>query len=418
MSTLRTAVVVDLNSTAVQASLSVKDTPDVSIAPVYSQSKTNAQEYVFDPLLPRSADDELYTLFNDGILYNKAATAPLLRHVYDSLKLTSGSNQEDVIKEFPLAMAQNAWFDKRQLATLAEIVFEELQVPLFSLHERQLCTAYAMSKPNSCIIVDFENDYLSVTPISNGKVLRKGMCRSPFAGDFINMFAKQYLNSRGVTDTELLPMDYSCVESSLSPSFRNYAISQTLSDFKKSVLDISPVNIDAKVFKTPGNAKSINVERLQQIAHFIQPIFKPYDCYNNTFMKNTQSQAHDQLQSQQQAQPHVSPDAEGLGQLIFKSLKNLGGASQLYANLLNNLVIQGDMSFVPGLEDAIINDLRLYVKDFQISSYLNQDNMDRGVETWIGANILSQFDDLYVSRAAYEEAGPDSDILSRRFFSV
>lgn len=393
------AVVVDLNSTSIQASLSSKDTPDVSIAPVYASGGSSSAgaakggNYVFDPILPQSEDDEIYTLFSEGVFYNSNATAPLLNHVYESLNLSS-----DSFKELPLAIAQNAWFDKKQLAAFSEIVFEELEVPIFSMLERQLCTAYAMSKPNNCIIVDFENDYLSVTPISNGRVIRKGICKSPFAGNYLNLFVNDYFQKQGISESDLLPVDYSKLPNieKISSSFRNFAVSQTLDDFKKSILDISPSSIDGKIFKTPNNSKSVTVERLEQINSFIQPIFKPYEAYINTFGASAS------------IPPSITPESEGFGQLIFKSLKNIGGPNKIYSDLLNNLIIQGDMSFIPGLEEAVLGDLRLYIKDYQISSYLNQDNMDRGIETWIGANILSKFQDLYFSRQSYLENGSDS----------
>lgn len=385
-------VVADLNSTAINAALSSKDTPDVSISPFYSANGRSAgPEFVFDPILPQGEADEIYTLFAEGLLYNKQSVSPLIRHIYKSLNLS-----EDAFKELPLAIAQNAWFDKRQVTALCETVFEELEVPIFSVHERQLCTAYAMSKPNNCIIVDFENDYVSVTPISNGKVIRKGICKSPFAGDYINLFVNDFLQKREVTESDLLPYDYLSFGDKLSPSFKSFAVAQTFDDFKKSMLDLAPNATDTKYFKTPRNVKTVDVERLDQINHFIKPIFTPYESYMTAFPNATP------------VPPSITPESEGLGQLIFKSLKNIGGPTQLYSDLLNNLIVQGDMSFIPGLEDFILSDLRLYIKDYQISSYLNQDDMDRGIETWIGANILSKFEDLYVSRQDYLENGPES----------
>lgn len=385
------SVVVDLNSTAVHAALNHRDTPDISLTPIYANDGASS-ELIFDPILPRNENDNIYTLFSDGILYNKNATAPFINHIYTSLNLS-----EDYIKELPLTIAQNAWFDKKQLHTLSEIVYEELEVPLFSLHERQLCTAYAMSKPNNCIIVDFENNFLSVTPISNGKVIKKGILKSRFGGDFINLFIKEYLTKKEIPLDSLLPIDYQKLK--LSNSFHQFAITQTLTDFKKSILDISPLSIDEKIFKTPGNTYSASISRLDQINNFIQPIFSPYDSYS-TIIGNPPSS--------------LTPESEGLGQLIFKSLKNIGGPASLYADLLNNIIIQGENSGIPGFEDVVIADLRLYINDFQISSYLNQDNMDRGIETWIGANILSKFNDLYFSRQDYLEQGADA--MSSRFF--
>lgn len=251
-----------------------------------------------------------------------------------------------------------------------------------------------MSKPNSSLIVDLENDYVSVTPISNGKILKKGIAKSNFAGDFVNLFIHKFLNDNGITDHDLLPMEFINTTTPLNPSLNNYLINQNLNDFKKSILDLSPSSIDAKIFKTCKNLKSIKIERLDQINNFVNPLFQPLNCYKNTFNKSLIN----------------NQDSDGLGQLIFKSLKNIGGQSQLYSDLLNSLIIQGDMSFIPNLEDFIINDLRLYIKDYQISSYLNKDDMERGIETWIGANILSKFDDLYISKDQYLENGVDKII--------
>lgn len=389
------AVVIDLNSTSIQAALSSNDTPSVSISPVYSSENSNKSNYKFDPIIPENSDDEIYTLFNDGILYNKNSILPLLNYTYDSLNLSS-----DSFKELPLTIAQNSWFDKRQISSFCEIIFEELQVPIFSILERQLCTAYAMSKPNNCIIVDFENDYLSVTPISNGKVIKKGICKSNFAGDFMNLFILDFLKKNNFSNDDLLLNDYKNLN--LTKSYENFAISNSLSDFKKSILDISSNSIDAKIFKSiNNNDKFVTIERLDQFNKFLQPIFKPYDSYINIFGYSNS------------IPNSISPESEGLGQLIFKSLKNIGGPNQLYSDLLNNLIIQGEMSFIPGLEDSILSDLRLYIKDYQISSYLNQDDMDRGIETWIGANILSKFEDLYISRPDYLDQG--SDLICSRF---
>lgn len=385
------AVVVDLNSSAIQAGLSHSDIPSVLVDPVYSANTNSPTNYVFDPIIPTSENDEIYTIFNEGILYNKNVISPLLTHIYKSLNLDS----EDYLKELPLSIAQNSWYDKKQISSLSEVIFEQLEVPILSILQRQLCTAYAMSKPNNCIIVDFENDYLSVTPVSNGKIIRKGVVNSPFAGDFINLFIKDFLNKRNIQDNDLLHNDLKNLNFKLSNSYTNYNITKTLKDFKKSILDVSPISINTKIFKTPNNEKSVNIDRLDQLNSFINPIFKPYDSFKSNFPNSPVPLS-------------INQDSEGLGQLIFKSLKNIGGPNQLYSDLLNNLIIQGEMSSTPGLEDIILSDLRVYIKDYQISSYLNQDDMDRGVETWIGANILSNFQDLYLSRSDYLENGSDS----------
>ncbi|TID28794.1 hypothetical protein CANINC_002313 [Pichia inconspicua] len=373
------AVVIDCNSTGINAALSHRTAPQISVDPVY------ASGYRFDPILPNSENDEIYTLFNHGLLYDPNSILPLFQHVY------KGLNIEENIKDLPLAFSQNAWFDKKQLNSITQVVYEELEIPIFSIHQRQISTAYAMSKPNSCIVVDIENDYISVTPISNGKVLRKAIITSPYGGNYINLFVQDFFNKNNIPEIDLLPFDYQ--DKKLTTSFKQYAIQQTFTDFKTAIVDISPNSMDSKIFKTALNKHSVAVSRIEMYNNFVQPIFTPYKSYTGIINSNPPSS--------------VPSDAEGLGQLIFKSLKSIGGQSNLYADLLNNIVIQGAMSFIPGLEDAILNDLRLYINDYQLSSYLNQDDMDRDIETWIGTSILSQFKDLYVTKEDYEEHGID-----------
>lgn len=82
----------------------------------------------------------------------------------------------------------------------------------------------------------------------------------------------------------------------------------------------------------------------------------------------------------------------------------------MYVNLLNNIVITGSTSYIPQMEQRIIQDLRMYVQDYSLSTYLAPDTIERGADSWIGASILTScavadFDHLFVTREEYLENG-------------
>ena len=350
------SVVIDLNSSAVHAGFSFKESPDVSINPVYY----NNDDPIFDPIPTSSTTTEPYTIFNDGILYNASITPTFIRHIYSQLNVSDES--------LPLVIAQNAWFDRKQLSKLSEIVFEDLEVPIFQIHERQLCTAYALAKPDVCLVVDIDSDYASSTPIVSGKVIRRSITRSHYAGDFLGACASKLLN---LDNDENL--NYSTA----------YSKSQEMSDIIHAALDTSDndyVTLKGKNFSHSFTRDVINKSLLE-------PLFRPHSSLLG-----------------------VPQDALGLGQLVLKSLQNTNTAP---AALLSSLVVQGPYASAPSLEDALLSDIRLYVKDHQLAAYRSTDAVERITTPWMGANILSQFKDLNVTKQMYSE---DPEIFARRIF--
>lgn len=353
-------LVVDING-PILAGWAHEQRPSVSWDPVHGKSS-------FEP------DSEVFSLLNNGVLYNAESIDPLLAHIYEEF---------DVEESATLTVNQNAWADQKLTTKLAEVAFEKYHVGQLGLLKRQLSTAYALSKPSACLVIDIDQDYVSVVPISNGKVINKGVVKSNFGGDFINLFTNQYLQSH-VSNVDLIPLDY--VSKMKNESWSQYMVSKTLNQFNRCALTLygdQPVT-----FITPNNSKQVSIPVAVQ-RDLVQPLFKPYQSYMNIF-------------------PHgnaVANDAPGIGALIFQCLKNLSANDSLYRDLLSNVVIQGGMSYIPGLEDGILNDLRLYVKDYQISSYLNNDDAERAGESWLGGCLSTQWADAPITVQEWSEMG-------------
>ncbi|VEU20247.1 DEKNAAC101217 [Brettanomyces naardenensis] len=408
------SVIVDLDSAEIKAGISVGDTPTVTLPTVYS--KTSPSTFVFDDNIDLHPENDVYTLFNDGVLYNWEAIPDYLRYIYGKLNVTEN------IKEMPLVVAENAWSPLRNKSKALQIAFEELEVPIFSLLKRQICTAYSLSKPSAVVVVDIEDDVVAVTPISNGRVLGKGMVRSKYGGDFLNVFSLNYIknqlaagHSPDSVEDALVPRQFQSSRDSLADTFKRYQITKSLRDFKECILSSSMLKLEpsqtdiprenqlgmahgsglleAKDYELPNRytIKGIGIDQYK----LAEPLFRPYEY----------ATALDPAKSL-----GVPRDAEGVGSLIFTSMKNLGGTGEMYVNLLNNIVITGSSAFIPMMEQRIIQDLRMYIQDYSISTYLAPDVIDRNADTWVGANILTSssvgdFEHLFISKQDYEENG-------------
>lgn len=320
--------------------------------------------------------ETVYSLLNGGVLYNRESVEPLLGQVWGDLEAERGTS---------LTVAQNAWADAKLNARLAEVAFETLGAGQLSLVQRQLATAYALSKPQACLVVDIDHGFVSVVPVSNGRVLTRGVVKSSYGGDFLSLFARQYLAARGMGAEDLIPRDFL---SKKDPSWQAYSTTITLRQFARGALTLHG---DQPVTYVAPSLQQTNVDVPSQ-RDLVEPLFKPHQCYANAFPTGSA----------------VGTDAPGIGALIFQSLKNLSASDALYRDLLSNVVIQGTLAYIPGLEDGILNDLRLYVKDYQISSYVNNDEAERAAESWTGACLATQWAEQPLSAQEWAENGAQS----------
>lgn len=360
-------IVIDINST-VLAGFSAHHQPQMAFDAYHSK------DFLFDT----EDDGDLYALLNEGVLYNTKPIEPLLNHIYSGLDVSS--------EDSALTITQNAWADSKITAQLAEIAFETHKVPNLTLLKRQLSTAYAISRPTSSVVLDIDSNYVAVTPISNGNVLKRGILKSNYGGDFINLFSKNFLITHGgLTDDDFIPVDYLSRKSSLAESRKQYLISNSVHEFNRVVLSL---HADQPITYVTPTKKQVVVNGIYQ-RDLVSPLFAPYGSFNTIFPSRSD----------------VPQDAPGLGLLIFQALKSLGASETMYKDLLSNIIIQGSYSFIPGLQDGLMNDLRLYLKDYHMSSHLNHDEMERSIESWVGACVGTSWGDSGVSLEEWQESG-------------
>lgn len=110
----------------------------------------------------------------------------------------------------------------------------------------------------------------------------------------------------------------------------------------------------------------------------------------------------------------VENKAIGLTDLVQNVLENLD--IDLKPQLANNIILTGSSTLIPRLNERLNNELSLLNPSLKIRVHSAGNTTERKYASWIGGSILSSlgtFHQLWVSKAEYEEVGPDQLIINR-----
>ncbi|KAJ7781456.1 actin-related protein Arp4p [Mycena metata] len=113
---------------------------------------------------------EVTNPLTDGLVHDFEPVAALMRHaVVDVMRCNP--------TEHPILVTEPAWNTPANRERMAEIMFEEFQVPAFYIANTGVLNAFAAGK-GSALVIDVGQTIASVTPIVDGFVLRKGLVYS------------------------------------------------------------------------------------------------------------------------------------------------------------------------------------------------------------------------------------------------
>lgn len=114
------------------------------------------------------------------------------------------------------------------------------------------------------------------------------------------------------------------------------------------------------------------------------------------------------------AKSSSSAKSVGVTDLIQNVLENLD--IDLKPQLANNIILTGSTTLIPRLNERLNNELSLLNPSLKIRVHSAGNTIERKYASWIGGSILSSlgtFHQLWVSKAEYEEVGPDQLIINR-----
>lgn len=454
------AVVIDNGSSSTRAGFALEDLPSLVFSSNYSIDE-NKNVLIGEDQISSRPDLEVMTLLDNGLIYDWENVVKNWEHVYANLDGGNGVASLD----HPLVLTEQPWNTAKNKAAAAQIAFENLDVPLFSLVKSPLAQLYHMGR-SSGLVVDVGAGVASVTPILDGIIQLKSCFHSKYAGDFANLHSLRNIESK--LGYEPAQLDYSRLVPSTvtnaSQSFKQYYITNNvLQNFKQTMLSVNepppgfpPTNAyyTPQVHRLPGYFqlpdRSYVYYKEGEAAALLEPLFLPH----TTKFPDIQI-------------PEPSFDkahTHGVSNLVLYTLKHLestlvsstGDLQSLTANarfneilrqFFSSMLITGGCSLIPGFNDRLCGDITrsapAMLSNYMIAStykiYISplrnhglgdiNETFDKKFGSWLGAaslaNMLNEgvedengnaniaLDNWFISKADYNELG--EDLVAEKF---
>lgn len=169
------------------------------------------------------------------------------------VQMEETEEQEKPMAEAPLLMSEPGWNPSKAREKAIEIAMEDWGVPAFWSGRTGALAAFSAGKA-SALVIDIGASILSVTPVTEGMILKKGVTKSSLGGNWVSqqirlMFSQQ-TPPVAITPhymvTSKTPVDAGApAQATLknftnppSDSFRNLQEQRVLTEFKESVVQV------------------------------------------------------------------------------------------------------------------------------------------------------------------------------------
>lgn len=324
---------------------------------------------------------------------------------------------ERSLEENPLLLTETAWNSVKNREKAIEIAMESWGCPAFWLARNSVLAAFAAGKA-SALVVDIGATNISITPIHDGLILKKGIQRSPLAGNWLSSQVRTLFNT-SEPKVDLVPhfkiaaktpvdagapaqATYHDFRIPPSDSFVALQEERVLTEFKESVVQVwggagpnrlaFPQSEDAarsqpgRVFEMPNGANQLwGIERFR---------------------------VSEGMWDEKAALPIPGEPAITKGQTIPEMVKAAIAAvdMDLRANLLQNVVVTGGTSLANGFTDRLQAEIQLAYPGARVRLQAPGLTSERRFGSWIGGSILGSlgtFHQMWIAKKEYDEFGPN-----------
>lgn len=327
------------------------------------------------------------------------------QEMYNDNDLISTENQEKPLEENPLLMTEPAWNAGKNREKAIEIAMENWGCPAFWLARNGVCAAFAAGKP-SALVIDLGASSISITPVHDGLILRKGVTRSPLAGNFVSSQLRllfslsqppiplhpHYLVT-SKTPTDALAPAIATYRSfapgtAPSPSFRRLQEERLLLEFKESVVQVWPGPGRLSAHSQSG-VPNEDLAKAQPGRPFEFP-----DGYNQMFGAERFKPAEGIFDAKAALLPsspsaeHITPTpAQTLPASIQSSLSQVD--VDVRPHLLGNVVVTGGASLLQGFTERLSHELSALYPGPRVRISAPGNLYERKYAGWIGGSILA-----------------------------
>lgn len=291
------------------------------------------------------------------------------------------------------------------------------------------------------MVVDVGAASASITPIHDGLVLRKGVQRSPLAGNYISnqirlLFSQSQpqipltphylISSKSPVDAGQPPVaTYRTFPTGTEPhlSFRHLQEERVLTEFKESVVAVWP-GPGKLGGHSPEGIPNVELARAHQGKPFEMPdgwnqLFSSVDRYRpveslfDAKMALTDSGPAPTAPPHQQQQQNPPPSAQTITECIRAALAAV--ETDIRPHLLSSIVVTGGTSLIHGFTERLNYELTTAYPGSRVRIHAPGPLPERKFGSWIGGSILASlgtFHQMWISKREYEEHG--AQIIEKR----
>lgn len=334
------------------------------------------------------------------------------------------ADKEKLLEEHPLLMSEPSWNPARARERSVEMAMEDWGCPAFWTASSSVLSAFSAGK-SSALVVDIGASVLSVTPVHDGLMLKKGIQMSNLAGNFISQqirmlfsacqppvhLTPHYLVSSKTPVDAGAPANatYRSFAKPPQESFRRLEEERVLSDFKESVVQIwgGPGRLSGGQQGTPNE----EVVRAMPGRPFEMP-----DGWNQVFGPERFRVAegiYDAKMAFYNSEHPQPPASATLPIMVQESLNAVD--PDIRPHLLNNVVFTGGASLIHGFGERLNTELVQIYPGPRVRVSAPGSHVERKFGSWIGGSILGSlgtFHQMWISRKEYEEHG--TNIVEKR----
>ncbi|OAK95192.1 Actin/actin-like protein [Phaeosphaeriaceae sp. SRC1lsM3a] len=322
-------------------------------------------------------------------------------------------NQEKPLEESPLLITEPGWNSAKAREKYIEIAMEDWGAPAFFLQKTGVLAAFASGK-SSGIIIDVGASHTSVTPVLDGMVLRKGVQKSPLAGNFVSSQIRQIFKQsnpeipltphymvKSKTQVDAGASAQATYKSFTTPptdSFRLNEEERVLTEFKESVVEVWP---------GPGRFSNGNNEEIAKNAPG-RPFEMP-DGWNQVFGADRFRAAEGLFDASAALTSETSPrpkDEHTIPRLLQAAVQQVDADQR--PTLLSNIVVTGGSTLLYKFNDRLNAEINSIYPSTRNKLIAPGSVVERKYAAWIGGSILASlgsFHQLWISRKEYEEHG-------------
>lgn len=350
-----------------------------------------------------------------GINHDEKTDKPLDPEV----EMEALDDMEKPLEENPLLMTETAWNPAKYREKSIEIAMESWGCPAFWLSRNSVLAAFAAGKA-SALVIDVGATTVSVTPIHDGLILKKGIQKSPFAGNWLSGQVRElFKTSDPKVDltphfmvSSKTPVDagapaqatYRTFATPPSDSYRAFQEDRIITEFKESVV---------QVWAGPGrlsSGTSAGTTNEDFAKSQIGRVFEMPDGSNQMWGAERYKVAEG-MWDEKAALPSeggVPLPAQTIPAMVKAAIALVD--MDLRVNLLQNIVVTGGTTLLNGFTDRLSSEIQAAYPGARIKLQAAGLTSERKFGSWVGGSILGSlgtFHQMWISKKEYDENGPN-----------